>query len=286
MCQRATLAEIYIAGSSLTRGLSQPAGAHGPAAHLPNPFSAPTWQPNVQDGRSGSLAARRYDRVHLPDSLGRSDQLVKIPSVSVSNWARSRRPCADFTPRCARLFLVRRRDSGRLSRALVAHVIPELDRAPPADELRAYLREIVAIVLRPSLYDFRDKLPRLLNGKVDRRALALSARMRAAESDRSGPSLPRTEFEQQLSRIWAKVLDVKKWSGSMMTSSESAGWELAPRDAIVRADSQGLRADDSTQVDPPSSRRQQLPRWPRSWLGEDAIAGDAGVPWGATPSRR
>ena len=191
--------EIYLSGISLTRGYLNRPGLTA-QRYLPNPFST----------LAGSRMFKTGDRGRwLPDGtiefLGRADQLVKILGVRIELGEIETALRGHSAVREA-VLSVGVTPSG--FRALVAHVIPELDRAPTADELRAYLRKSLPSYFVPGLYDFRDKLPRLQSGKVDRGALALSARMRA-ESAEAG-SAPRTEREQQLAHIWARVLDVKR----------------------------------------------------------------------------
>jgi amino acid adenylation domain-containing protein len=191
--------EIYLSGPSLTRGYLNRPGLTA-QRYLPNPF----------DGVPGSRMFKTGDRGRwLADGtiefLGRADQQVKILGVRIELGEIEAALSAHAAVREA-ILSVAMTPGG--FRALVAHVVPEVGHAPSSDELRAYLRKFLPSSAIPAHYEFRDQLPRLLNGKVDRHVLALSARMRvdSAEVD----SQPPTELEQELSRIWAKVLDVKK----------------------------------------------------------------------------
>ncbi len=259
--------EIYIAGSSLTRGYLNRPGLTA-QRYLPNPFSA---QP-------GSRMFKTGDRGRwLPDGtiefLGRSDQLVKILGVRIELGEIETALRGHSAVREA-VLSVGVTPGG--FRALVAHVIPELDRAPTADELRAYLRKSLPSYFVPALYDFRDKLPRLLNGKVDRRALALSARMRveSAEADQA----PRTELEQQLSRIWAKVLDVKR------VRINDDFFELGGNSLLVTQLCEQIRKVYGRTIPPIAILKASTVAEMAALLAsEDANPGDAGA-LGATPS--
>jgi hypothetical protein len=83
-------------------------------------------------------------------------------------------------------------------------VVDQLDGDPTAGELRRFLDQKLPDYMLPSAFVFLDEMPRLPNGKVDRRALPAP--------DTSRPDLgegfvdPCTEMESLLAGIWREVL--------------------------------------------------------------------------------
>jgi len=89
---------------------------------------------------------------------------------------------------------------------LVAYVAPPPGRTVVVDELRLSLRERLPQHMVPSAFVVLDALPRLPNGKLDRRALP------APDSTR--PALdfaaPRSPMERQIAEIWSAALGVEQ----------------------------------------------------------------------------
>jgi amino acid adenylation domain-containing protein len=92
---------------------------------------------------------------------------------------------------------------------LVAYLVPQSAGSPPATaDLRAYLKKTLPEYMIPAAFLALERLPLTPNGKIDRKALPAPAERNAdtvSESD-----APRDVIEQMLSRIWAKVLGVKR----------------------------------------------------------------------------
>jgi thioester reductase-like protein/amino acid adenylation domain-containing protein len=91
---------------------------------------------------------------------------------------------------------------------LIGYVVPNPKQAPSVSDLRHFLLNKFPEYMVPSAFVLLKTLPLTPNGKVDRRALP------AAEQTR--PELeavfvaPRTQIEQQLAEIWAKLLGLEK----------------------------------------------------------------------------
>ena len=91
---------------------------------------------------------------------------------------------------------------------LVAYVVAAADCQPTIDQLRTYMKEKLPDHMVPTGFVMLEKLPRNLNGKVDREALPAP--------DLSRPQLetpfvaPRNSLERTLAAIWIEVLGVKQ----------------------------------------------------------------------------
>ena len=131
--------------------------------------------------------------------LGRRDQQVKVRGVRVElgeieNLLRGHEAVADVA--------VVDRDDAEGNKFLVAYVT--LSNGTRADELRQYLAERLPEAMLPSAFVELEKLPRTLNGKVDRKALPALETV-SAETD-AGELTPRNPIEEIVAGIWREVL--------------------------------------------------------------------------------
>src|SRR5262249_3499138 len=79
--------------------------------------------------------------------------------------------------------------------------------APTITELRQYLLKKLPDYMVPSVFVLLPALPRLPNGKIDRKALpAPAAPVTTVTSEKIAP---RDELERRLVRIWERVLRVR-----------------------------------------------------------------------------
>jgi amino acid adenylation domain-containing protein len=92
-------------------------------------------------------------------------------------------------------------DSSDLKR-LVAYVVPSSPQEELGEELRRFLKDKLPNYMVPSAFVILDKIPLLPNGKVDRRHLPIP------EIDKTRYCAPRNALEQQLTKIWEKVLGI------------------------------------------------------------------------------
>jgi len=188
--------ELYLSGAGLARGyLGRPA------------LTAERWLPDPY-GDAGQRAYRTGDLVRWRADgellfLGRADHQVKVRGYRIElgeiETALTARPEVEEAavavdrsrPDEARLvafFTSRRRDDPRLGQRLGDAL---------AEELPAYMV--------PSVLERLDELPRLPNGKVDRKALGELA-ARAAGTSRAAYRAPRGEVEERLAALWAELL--------------------------------------------------------------------------------
>jgi bacitracin synthase 1 len=98
------------------------------------------------------------------------------------------------------------REDGGGTSYLCAYVVSSQPVEP--DQLRRHLSGSLPDFAIPSVFVKMDRLPRTLNGKIDRNALPTPEEARK----RSGLDYvaPRNSTEEQLAAIWAEVLGLKK----------------------------------------------------------------------------
>ncbi|HWM91847.1 MAG TPA: amino acid adenylation domain-containing protein [Thermoanaerobaculia bacterium] len=184
--------EVWLGGAGLARGY-----LHRPdltaERFVPDPFQG-------EGGRlyrTGDLARFRADgRLEF---LGRIDHQVKVRGfrIELGEVEAALLACPGVTEAA----VVAVGEGG--DRRLVAWVAGE-----EKGELRAVLAARLPIHMVPSSIGFVDALPRLPNGKVDRKAL--SGRTLPDGGDREGFVEPGTEDERRMAAIWAEVLGVPR----------------------------------------------------------------------------
>jgi acyl carrier protein len=98
-------------------------------------------------------------------------------------------------------------DNGGDSR-LVAYIVCDELAAPPIDQLREHLREVLPSYMIPTAFVVLERIPLTPNGKADRRALPAPDHSRPRLSDPY--AAPRNSDEEVLTAIWVKVLGVEQ----------------------------------------------------------------------------
>ncbi len=131
--------------------------------------------------------------------LGRRDSQVKIRGLRVElgeieNLLRGHAAVGEVA--------VVDRDDGKGNKILVAYVAMNNGDGP--DSLRQYLAEHLPDEMLPSAFVQLEKLPRTLNGKVDRKALPALDLVQAER--KVSDSGPRTPVEEIIAGIWCEVL--------------------------------------------------------------------------------
>jgi non-ribosomal peptide synthetase-like protein len=114
---------------------------------------------------------------------------------------------------------------------LVAYIVPRpgavIDTSRIADALKARLPSY----MRPGLYEILDRLPVLVSGKVDRKALpAPVARVAATDID-----LPATPVEVELHRAWSEIFAPLPVSATADFFDDLGGHSLRAARAVSRA---------------------------------------------------
>jgi amino acid adenylation domain-containing protein len=191
--------ELYLGGASLARGYL---GRPGRTAEVfvPDPIGE---RAGARLYRTGDLAR------HLPTAelefRGRADQQVKVrghriePGEVEAVLGRHPGVCQAAVQATA---------GASSERRLVAYYAKALQPGPSAEELRAYLLELLPAYLVPDLWVELESLPTNANGKLDRRRLPVP--------DGRRPELevayvePESELEVCIAAVWRESLGVDR----------------------------------------------------------------------------
>ncbi|HYO12891.1 MAG TPA: amino acid adenylation domain-containing protein, partial [Thermoanaerobaculia bacterium] len=191
--------EIWLGGDGLARGY-----LHRPELtaerFVPDPFAGISGAPGSRLYRTGDLARFRRDgRLEL---LGRIDHQVKVRGFRIELGEIEAQLCRHPAVRKAAVLL---HEHAPGDWRLAAWVVSAGGPCRP-DDLRAWLGERLPAVMVPSSFGFLEALPRLPNGKLDRRDLA--ARSLPVEGGGDAFASPKTEEERRMAAIWTEVLGV------------------------------------------------------------------------------
>ena len=135
--------------------------------------------------------------------LGRVDHQVKIRGFRVELGEIE---AALETHPGVREAVVVAREAERGDLQLVAHVV-RAAADTDATRLRAHVARPLPEYMVPAAFVFQDELPRLPNGKVDRKALPAPA---TGDDARAPYVAPRSPLETVLAELWSEVLDVDR----------------------------------------------------------------------------
>ncbi len=127
------------------------------------------------------------------------------------------------------------------TKRLVAYVAPKEDaEASPSliDDLREYVKSKLPDYMTPSAFVTLDQLPRMPNGKIDRRALP--APDAAPFESLDSFAAPRNRAEEILAEIWAQVLNMEK-VGIHDNFFHLGGDSILSIQVVARANQAGLR---------------------------------------------
>jgi amino acid adenylation domain-containing protein len=187
--------ELWLGGENLSRGyLNRPELTA--EKYAPNPFSL---QPGARIYRTGDLA--RY----LPNSeiefLGRADNQVKIRGYRIE--------IGEIEAALREHPLVREVAVAARDGKLVAYVVatPEGESAKLANTWREFLNSKLPAYMVPAFFVLLERLPLTPSGKIDRRALPAPEESHALRS--KDLIAPRDTLEEQLVKLWSKILQVK-----------------------------------------------------------------------------
>ena len=185
--------EICVGGAGLARGyLGRPDLTA--ERFVPDPYAE---RPGERLYRSGDLARHRPDGGL--DYLGRRDEQVKVRGFRVEPGEVE--AALRALPQVRAAVVLPRRDPSGV--ALVAYL--ETARgAAAAGELRKLLRGRLPDYMVPAAWVFVEPMPRTVNGKLDRRALA-ALPLEPDEGEAAGA--PRTPSEELVAGIFAEVLE-------------------------------------------------------------------------------
>ncbi|HEV7516262.1 MAG TPA: amino acid adenylation domain-containing protein, partial [Thermoanaerobaculia bacterium] len=217
--------EIHVGGPGLARGyLGLPELTA--ARFVPDPFEPAT---GARLYRTGDLARWRPDGEL--DFLGRTDHQVKVRGFRMElgeiEAVLARHPAV-------REAAVQVEEEGPGERRLVAAIVLRPEVAAP--DLRDFVRRYLPEPMVPAFFLTVADLPRLPNGKVDRRRLPLAAASPAAHVT---AEVPHQLVEQTLARIWGEVLRIEQ-VGRNDDFFDLGGDSILSIQVVSRAAQQGL----------------------------------------------
>ncbi len=223
-----TPGELYIGGVGVARGyLAAPRLTA--ERFVPDPFTA---TPGGRLYRTGDLARS------LPDGavefLGRLDHQVKIRGQRIELGELEAALLAHPEVREAVAVL----DGGGGQGRLVAYIVGTAGEAPPATELREFLRQRLPEPMIPARFVSLGGMPLNPNGKLDRKALPSPDDQRADLARLYVE--PRDEAERQLAAIWSEVVHVER-VGIDDNFFELGGDSIRSIQVVARARAAGMR---------------------------------------------
>jgi len=192
------IGEVFIGREGVARGyIGRPAATA--ESFIPDPFST----------EPGARLYRTRDRArYLPDGriefIGRLDHQVKIRGFRIElgeiESALREHPAVKEAVAAVK--------SADDEKYLAAYIVPEPKPAPPAAELRAFLKQRLPEYMVPSTFVSLDQLPLTATGKLDRAALPEPDRSHRERE--SAFTAPRNAVEETLVEIFAEVLGLEK----------------------------------------------------------------------------
>ncbi len=195
-CPPGVPGELYIGGDGVALGyLDRPELTS--ERFIADPFSADA---AARLYRTGDRARWRHDG--LLEHQGRLDFQVKIRGYRIELGEVEAHLAAH--PQVAQAVVAAREDAAG-DPCLVAYVVASAA-MPSASELRAYLNTRLPDYMVPQYFVELQTVPRLPNGKTDRKALPAPD----LEAARTGYVAPRSPLENTIARIWGEVLNVQR----------------------------------------------------------------------------
>ncbi len=219
--------EVYVGGEGLARGyLDQPTLTA--ERFVPNPFGGP----GSRLYRTGDLA-RCWPDGNI-EFLGRAEQQVKIRGfrIELGEIEAALLACPG-THEAA----VTAQEGGAGEKRLIAYVASARSNASSPQALREALLVRLPDTMIPGRFVVLDKLPRLPNGKVDRKSLPAPEDIKALSSCYAPP---RNATEQLLARLWAELLRIER-VGIHDNFFELGGDSILSIQLVSRARKAGLK---------------------------------------------
>jgi len=189
--------EIYLGGIGIARGYWNRPELTA-ERFVPDPFSGSA---AARLYRSGDLA--RYMHDGNLDFLGRVDHQVKLRGFRIELGEIEANLLQHESVREAVVVLW---EEGN-DKKLVAYVVLKKDAEVQANALRVWLQKRLPEYMVPAAMMVLEDMPRMVNGKVERRALP--APTQDADATRNYAA-PRNEMEEAICRIWAETLGIER----------------------------------------------------------------------------
>lgn len=189
--------EVYVGGDGLAAGYWRRPELSA-EKFVENPFVN---QPGAKLYKTGDLG--RFDTEGNLEFIGRVDDQVKLRGFRIELGEIE--ALLARHPKVGNAVVMLREDVAGDKR-LVGYIIPK-GTAPSSGELKSYLKGQLPEYMVPSAFVKMEEFPLTPNEKVDRRALPAPEQNRP-EMNRTFQA-PRDAVEQQLTKIWEKVLGVQ-----------------------------------------------------------------------------
>lgn len=189
--------EIYVGGDGLASGYWRRPELN-PERFIPHPFKQDA---NARLYKTGDLG--RFDEAGNVEFVGRIDHQIKLRGFRIE-LGEIEALLAKHDAIANNVVMLREDVPG--DKRLVAYVMPKRT-APTAAELRSYLKTHLPDYMVPAAFVTMQSFPLTPNEKIDRKALPVPEQNRPT----LGRSFiaPRDAVEQQLAKIWEKVLGVQ-----------------------------------------------------------------------------
>ncbi|HEY52488.1 MAG TPA: amino acid adenylation domain-containing protein, partial [Caldilineae bacterium] len=188
--------ELYIGGAGVARGYRGRPDLTK-ERFVPDPFAP---DPAARLYKTGDLARWLPDGVI--EFLGRVDEQVKIRGFRIELGEIE--SVLTQQPQVGEAAVVAREDDGH--RRLVAYLVAR-DGQLDITNLRGALQERLPEYMLPAAYVTLDEMPRLPNGKINRRSLPEPTGARHLEKDYVAP---RDALEENLAAMWRELLSVEQ----------------------------------------------------------------------------
>jgi surfactin family lipopeptide synthetase A len=193
------LGELHIGGAGLARGYLNREELTA-EKFIPHPFSHDA---NARLYKTGDLT--RYLADGTIEFLERVDHQVKIRGFRIElgeiEQVLAQHPQVKET-------VVSVYEPSPDDKRLVAYIVAKQGATQNSSELRNFLKEELSEYMIPSAYIFLEALPLTPNGKLDRKALPVPEHI--GQELHTGFVAPRNPVEQQLAKIWGKLLRLEQ----------------------------------------------------------------------------
>lgn len=221
--------ELYSGGEALARGYWRRPDLTA-ERFLPDPFGG---QPGARLYRSGDLVRL------LPEGdfefLGRVDNQVKIRGFRIE--LSEVEAALSAHPSVGEAVVAAREDQPGQGKRLVAYLTAAAGAAVVAKDLRDFLKDRLPAFMLPQALVILERMPRMPNGKVDRRALPVPDPATASAGEE--PVAPRNAVEAMLAEVWSTVLGVAS-VGVHDNFFDLGGDSLLSIQVVARANQKGL----------------------------------------------
>ncbi len=220
--------ELYAGGAGLARGYV------GDAAQTAERFVPNAFAKNAGERlyRTGDLA--RWNVDGELEFVGRVDEQVKLSGYRIEPGEIEQALREHEAVQDAVVLVRRSKDE---EKRLVAYVVADTA-AVTVNELRGHLRERLPEYMVPWSFEYLERLPLKVNGKLDREALPEPSRVAESAREYVGP---RTATEEVLCGIWSEVLRVER-VGVHDNFFELGGDSILSIQISARARQRGLHA--------------------------------------------